>query len=190
MHPKGAAQRDAIVQAANRQFYEHGYGQTSFSDIAKAARFNRGNFYHYFKTKDAILAAVVEARKARIAAQLTEWEDANPNPRDRLKRLARMLVHDGADVARFGCPMGTLSAELAKGDKASLEGVRAMFDQFIDWAAAQFAALGAGADAPDHARRLLARMQGVALLSHLYGDAAFLTRESDAIADDIDHWRP
>ncbi|MFM2281198.1 MAG: hypothetical protein RLZZ444_3429, partial [Pseudomonadota bacterium] len=54
--------RDEIVQVADRLFYEQGFDSTAFADIAEAVGISRGNFYHHFKTKDDILAAVIALR--------------------------------------------------------------------------------------------------------------------------------
>lgn len=56
--------RQRIVDAASRQFYEHGSEATPFTAIAEAVGISRGNSYCHFTTKDEILAAVVEARVA------------------------------------------------------------------------------------------------------------------------------
>ncbi|MDH5192012.1 MAG: TetR/AcrR family transcriptional regulator, partial [Gammaproteobacteria bacterium] len=57
MGAKGEANRQHIVDVADNLFYQKGYNQTSFTDIAEASEIPRGNFYYYFKTKDEILLA-------------------------------------------------------------------------------------------------------------------------------------
>lgn len=54
--------RARIVSAADDLFYRRGFENTSFSDIADAVEISRGNFYHHFKSKDAILDAVIQHR--------------------------------------------------------------------------------------------------------------------------------
>ncbi|MGD9385294.1 MAG: TetR/AcrR family transcriptional regulator, partial [Thioalkalispiraceae bacterium] len=49
MGNKGEAIRQRIVAAADQLFYQHGYENTSFSDIADAVGISRGNFYYHFK---------------------------------------------------------------------------------------------------------------------------------------------
>jgi len=180
MYSKGEDQKQTIVEAANRLFYERGYGQTSFTDIAKAADFPRGNFYHYFKSKDDILKAVIEARSQRIAARLAQWDAEIEAPMERLIRFVHILPDEVADVVRFGCPMGTLNTEFAKGVRQNLPLARDMFDTFRTWLEAQFRALGQD-DPTALARELLVRTQGAALLAHVYGDAELLAAETRAI---------
>jgi len=71
---KGEKTRADIVECAKQLFYEHGYDGTSFSDIVNASGLYRGNIYHYFKTKDDILKAVIDQRLEEFRALLTHWE--------------------------------------------------------------------------------------------------------------------
>jgi AcrR family transcriptional regulator len=55
-----ATRRDAFLDAAEGLIRTKGYEQTSIQDILDAAGASRGAFYHYFDSKDALLAAVVD----------------------------------------------------------------------------------------------------------------------------------
>ena len=76
MGTKGSANRQRIVEAADHLFYSRGYNQTSFSDISDETGIPRGNFYYYFKTKEDILAAVVESRLADFKQLLSHCEES------------------------------------------------------------------------------------------------------------------
>lgn len=184
MYEKGQKQRRAIVKAANRVFYEKGYGATSFSDIAAASGLHRGNFYHYFRSKSEILDAVIALRLETARALLAGWDDEIAAPLDRLQRFARILPNEAADVVRYGCPMGSLNGELAKDARPLLPVSRAMFDLFLGWLETQFRAMGYTETAPAYARRLLALTQGAALIAQVYDDPEFIQRE----AGDISAW--
>lgn len=170
---QGETVRREIVEAANRLFYHRGYNQTSFSDIAEAAGIPRGNFYYYFKSKDDILGAVIDARIERIRALLAEWDAAELDPRQRIKRFAQMIRGSEKDLLRYGCPMGSLNIELGKAQPALKARAKKMFDLFIDWLTRQLAALGQ-ADAARLALQAMGRMQGVAVMTQVYGDREFL----------------
>lgn len=168
--------RREIVAAANHLFYHRGYNRTSFSDIAAAAGIPRGNFYYYFKSKDDILGAVIDARIERIRAALAEWDAAGSDPRQRLKRFAQMIRNSEKDLVRYGCPMGSLNIELGKAQPALKAKAKKMFDLYRDWLAVQLAALG-HEDASSAALRLLGRAQGVAVLTQVYGDRDYLREQ-------------
>lgn len=187
MGEKGAINRQRIVEAANRLFYQRGYNQTSFSDIAEAAGLSRGNFYYYFKTKDDILAAVIHHRLDAIRAMLAEW-DGNPEPRERLKRYARILLRSEGDILRYGCPMGSLTVELSKTQLALHSQAAEMFTLFREWLERQLRRLGREHDAPFLALHLLAVTQGISLIGNVYSDPDYLEQEVarlEAWVDDL-----
>lgn len=52
--------RAAIVEAAYRCMARHGYERTTTALICKSAGVSSGTFFHYFPTKAAVLAAILE----------------------------------------------------------------------------------------------------------------------------------
>jgi AcrR family transcriptional regulator len=178
--------RQHIVAAANQLIYERGFNDTTFSDIADASAVPRGNFYYYFKSKDEILRAVIEARTTRIRQTLADWETQNTDPKRRLRRFVDMVLSEEQAIVRFGCPMGTLNAELGK-TQAELQQLAAgMFDLFLEWLKLQFQALGHGQRSHSLAQHMLAVVQGVALVAYASGDARFLRREMTQLKEWID----
>ncbi|WP_026186360.1 TetR/AcrR family transcriptional regulator [Thioalkalivibrio thiocyanodenitrificans] len=171
---RGAENRERIVAAADRLFYERGFQATSFSDIAEVAGVPKGNFYYYFKTKDALLEGVIEWRRSCLKALLDNLNRTYDEPRPRLMALLQGLCAGEDDIVRYGCPMGTLSAELCKTGHPLRARAQALLEIIRDWIAAQLEAMGQ-ADAPELAREIQTRSQGVTLLAHAYGDHGMLT---------------
>lgn len=170
--------RERIVEAADGLFYERGYEHTSFADIAGAVGLSRGNFYYHFDAKDKILAAVIERRMERTRALLDTWEAEGKGPLERIGCFIHILVANRAKIESYGCPVGTLNAELAKLEHGAREGARGLFTLFREWLKGQFEALGKEeAEADGLAMRVLAQSQGVAALSQAYKDQAFVDRE-------------
>jgi len=176
--------RDQIIAAADRLFYRQGYERTSFSDIADVVRISRGNFYYHFKSKDEILDAVIEARLAEVRTMLGNWEQREEDPAGRIRSFIRMLLANRTDIKRFGCPVGTLSAELAKLNHPAQPEASGLFGLFRAWLRQQFVLLGREADADALAMHLLAWSQGVASLANALRDDAFIQRE----VAEIDAW--
>jgi TetR/AcrR family transcriptional repressor of nem operon len=52
--------RGAIVAAAEQLFRERGVDAVGLVELMKAAGFTRGGFYNHFRSKDALVAAVME----------------------------------------------------------------------------------------------------------------------------------
>ena len=176
------ATRDHIVEAADRLFYRQGYEHTSFADIADTVRISRGNFYYHFKSKDAILDAVIAARLAGTRTMLERWEIDGETPEDRIRSFIHMLIANRADIKRYGCPVGTLCTELAKLNHAAQPEAKSLFTLFRTWLRRQFALLGRP-DADVLAMHLLARSQGVATLASAFHDEAFIREEVQQMCD-------
>ena len=175
MGNKGESNRQRIVAAADQLFYQRGYNQTSFRDISDETGIPRGNFYYYFKTKEDILGAVVDSRVHSFEAMLEECDASTDDPRKRIHCFADMLSSAEDKVLHAGCPIGTLSSELAKDDESYQDMSRAVFVVVRKWLTKQFNALGV-ADSDDKAMDLLARMQGATVMACAFDDRKFLRR--------------
>ena len=99
--------RQEIVEKADLLFYQRGFENTSFADIADAVGISRGNFYYHFKTKDDILKEVIAHRAAKTQGMLDAWALKGRTPIERLKCFAQMLIDNRKDIQRLGCPVGT-----------------------------------------------------------------------------------
>lgn len=175
------ATREHIVRAADDLFYKQGYQHTSFADIADAVRISRGNFYYHFKSKDEILAAVIDARVAERRRMLKQWEAEQDTPAGRIRCYVNIVITNEADIENYGCPVGTLTTELSKLGHGSLESATGIFTLFRTWLGEQFAALGRAGDADELAMHVLAASQGIATMSNAYQDREFVRREVDRL---------
>lgn len=66
--------RRAVLDTARRLFAERGYAGASLQDIADAAGVTKANVYYYFRTKDAILDALLEERISSLENALATAE--------------------------------------------------------------------------------------------------------------------
>lgn len=177
-HMNHNSTRARIVQSADDLFYRHGFGSTSFADIADAVGISRGNFYHHFKSKDQILASVIALRTERTHGMLEHWENESSTPEQRIGSFIRILIANRANIMRHGCPVGTLCSELTKLDHEAKAEAGEIFGLFRFWLRDQFALTGMQrAEADRCALHLLARSQGVATLASAIRDPGFLERE-------------
>lgn len=186
MARKSERTRQRIVEAANRLFYHQGYHNTSFSDVVRAAGVPRGNIYYYFKTKDAILHAAIDYRLERIRSMLEGWNDQFRTPIERLQRFVALLDDTSEALVQYGCPMGSLNAELGKTDLALQEHAAQLFQVFQEWLTDQFAELGYAGRANELALRVMAIGQGISMMAHVHHDTNLLKRERQRLGRWID----
>jgi TetR/AcrR family transcriptional repressor of nem operon len=87
-----AARRNAILDAAERAIATRGYEQMAMTDLHSQLGISSGAFYHYFDSKSALLAAVVE-RMGDLAEQavLPVMRDPALGAVDRLNRFFSTL---------------------------------------------------------------------------------------------------
>ncbi|TMD00239.1 MAG: TetR/AcrR family transcriptional regulator [Chloroflexi bacterium] len=175
--------RERLVAAAIQLLHQHGTERTTLADIAKAADVPAGNVYYYFKTKDDVIAAVIEAHAQEIRTTLAWIDSRHRSPKSRLKAFVRQFAARSETVAQHGCPLGSLCSELDKRLTEPTFAVAQLMSLPIEWAEQQFRALERR-DAHDLAVDLLAAYEGSALLANTMRDPDVLSRA----AGRLDHW--
>jgi TetR/AcrR family transcriptional regulator, transcriptional repressor for nem operon len=173
--PPGKRQR--LITAASQLLHQQGVEKTTLADIAQAADVPAGNVYYYFKTKDDIIAAVIEARVQQAQAALAAIDASHRSPKSRLKTLVSEYAGQSEVIALHGCPLGSLCSELDKRPATPDFAVAELMRVPITWAEEQFRALGRR-DARDLAVSLMAAYEGSALLANTFRDPGILTREA------------
>ena len=175
--------RERLVAAAIQLLHQQGIERTTLADIANVADVPAGNVYYYFKTKDDVIAAAIEAHAQQIKTTLASIEGRHRTARGRLKAFVRELSAQSEVVAQYGCPLGSLCSELDKRVTGASLQVAELMRLPIEWMEAQFRSLGRR-DAHDLALELLAAYEGSALLANTMRDPSVLSRA----ARRLDHW--
>lgn len=168
--------RERLTNAARHLIHATGYTQTTLADIAQAAEVPLGNVYYYFKTKDALGQAVIEAQ-LREFEQLSLELDRLNDPQARIEGFLSMLVLQSEAIAAHGCPVGGLCIELNKGDSPLSVQANSLLQAQLDWLAEQFRQMGKTEEAPEWALQLLVELQGAAVLAQAFKDPKLFTRQ-------------
>lgn len=163
-----AGKRLQLIEAAKVLLHRQGLQRTTLAEVAGRAGIPPGNVYYYFRTKEALAAAVIASHLEALGRLFAGWEAAHPDPRDRLRALVRMPLGEARQILDFGCPHGSLCQELEKlGARSALARAGAqLLGIYLRWAERQFRALGQGQEAAPLARDLVASLQGTLLLAH------------------------
>lgn len=163
-----AGKRSKLVTAAVDQIYRQGVARTTLADIAEAAGVPLGNVYYYFKTKDALIEAVVRAHVDQLRSELATLAHRHRTPHTRLKGLVESLGNRQDAIAVYGCLYGSLSLELAKGTQGSDPWAAALLEETLTWVETQFREMGRR-DASHLAVEFVAAYQGAAVLCSALG---------------------
>lgn len=176
--------REKIISKADDLFYKNGFNNTSFTDISDAVGISRGNFYYHFKTKDDILAAVIEYRKEIIRDMLQRWNEENDSATSRLSSYVDMMIGLKDNISQHGCPVGSVCSELIKLKNINQSNATEMITLFREWMIGQFTALGYSQQQADQfAMHLLSRTQGISLMANAFADEGFLLREMSQLKE-------
>ncbi len=176
--------RDRLVAAAVQLLHQQGIERTTLADIAQLADVPAGNVYYYFKTKDDVVAAVVDAHVQQVRSTLASIDDGHRTPKARLKALVHELSGQSEIVAQFGCPLGSLCSEVDKRIDAPVFAVAELMLVIIGWAEEQIRDIGHVGEARGLAVDLLAAYQGSALLANTLRDPKVLSGS----ARRLDRW--
>lgn len=124
---RGSATRRRIVDAAAGLMYERGVARTSLDDVRAATATSKSQLYHYFRDKDDLVLAVIDAQSSAVLgyherlladastlADLRAWADS-------------LVAHQRENVGVGGCPIGSLSSELADSHEPARRALAATF---------------------------------------------------------------
>jgi AcrR family transcriptional regulator len=84
-----ASRRDQLIRASARLFREKGYHGTSVRDIAAATGMQSGSWVYHFRTKQDILASVMEEGLARALERIEAIGARDLEPREKFRALVR-----------------------------------------------------------------------------------------------------
>jgi AcrR family transcriptional regulator len=77
--------REHVVQSARQVFARYGYKKTVLDDISREAKKGKSTIYYYFKSKDEIFKAVVDAETEIRQAAINEQINSIDDPQQKLR---------------------------------------------------------------------------------------------------------
>jgi TetR/AcrR family transcriptional regulator, transcriptional repressor for nem operon len=190
---RGRASRERIVERAAELFAGRGISATSLDEVLAAAGAGKGQFYHYFRSRDELAAAAVGFRCAQVVSGLTEALGAVSS----LAGLEQALADYVAGFEQSGlpgCPIGTLASEVAGRNEDARLQAAAGFDAWERLLAQalermrQRGELRADAEPARMATGLLAILEGGMVLSQARKDIASLQVAVEAGLSQVRAW--
>ena len=125
---KGAETRLRIIRTAADLFHKQGARSTSPDQVIEASRTGKGQFYHYFKSKEGLIHEVLQTYLSEIKTgtspvnyEINSWRD--------LEKwfLAHLELQKHYEMTR-GCPFGTLGNEVTENDELIRQDVSLIFE--------------------------------------------------------------
>ncbi len=124
--------RDRLVEAALQLFLVKGYEATGIAEILRETGINSGSLYYFFKTKEALLVAVLERYVELLDPMVIEPAFATTDdPIERvfavMEGYRQMLL---MTECRQGCPIGNLALEMSEKSDVVREKIALNFTQW------------------------------------------------------------
>jgi AcrR family transcriptional regulator len=125
---RGAETRRRILRVAADLFHKQGVRATSPDEVIEASATGKGQFYHYFKSKEGLVHEVLQAHleaiqagTAPVAYEIHSWQD--------LERWfqAHLDLQQGFRMTR-GCPFGTIGNEVTENDELIRQDLSLIFE--------------------------------------------------------------
>jgi len=167
--------RQHIIELAAQVVYRQGFKGTSVENVLEIAGVGKGNFYHYFRSKDELGIAIIgEMEKWLNGAPGDEVFSPSKSPSQRLTDYLAYIAEQ-RHHENHGDPLGNLASEL--GDtEPFVKPLRKALDSLID----RFEALvsefalerGAQVEARSIARSLVGHIHGLSIGYKVDRDAA------------------
>ena len=170
---KGADTRLRIIQAAAELFHKQGVGATSPDQIIEASGTGKGQFYHYFKSKEGLVHEVLQSHldairtgAAPLKYEIESWQDLEQ------WFLAQVALQRRFGMTR-GCPFGTIGNEVTENDELIRQDLSLIFEVVKNKLAAFFikekakGRLSKDADEDQMADFCIATIQGAMLMGKI-----------------------
>lgn len=120
-----------IRDAAVSQFCEHGYAGSSLQHVADAVGMHKATLYHYFESKELLLADILDFAHDQIAEIRDSVDEMDARPVERLRALLTRQTYwylENVDLARVTFHEWTnVGPELIEGQTEK----RRAFDKFL-----------------------------------------------------------
>ncbi|GAA2785176.1 transcriptional regulator AmtR [Mycolicibacterium pallens] len=149
----GTTARDEILDAAAELFTTRGYASTSTRAIAEAVGIRQASLYHYFKTKDELLSALLHQTVTPTLTFLAALDHDSP-----ARTLHALAAFDGAQLLTSRWNLGALYLlpELREARLAAFWTERERLRRaYLDLSRTVLAATGVAEDAADLPFRLV-----------------------------------
>jgi len=166
--------KDQILDAASRLISVRGYHCTSLDDVLRESGVGKGNFYHYFRSKEELGYAILDRIVGGFVERTLEPSFSDPSlaPLEQIHGFFDRVVESLRERNCVGgCPMGNLASELSdvhEGFRQRLAEVFTLWRERVSGALAQAqrrAEFSARAEPAKVAQFIVASLQGAILMT-------------------------
>jgi TetR/AcrR family transcriptional repressor of nem operon len=172
--PKVKTDKKTIILNAIEVFRLKGYHATSMSDLAAACSLQKGSFYHYFPSKEALMTEVLSyVQESLTHSVFSVVKESEKPPKLQLeillKRLGKVLLKQ-----KGGCIIGNTTLETTANGGVFNVQLKAIFDEWTSALHGIFLSEYSDATALRLAQQTIMEFEGAVMFSQLYENDQFL----------------
>jgi len=181
--------KEEIVRKAIIVFRKQGYNKTSMRDLAQACGLQKGSFYHYFSSKEAlmleVLTTLLEYYRKKIFAIAYEVE---------MSPLARLQAFFDQQAPIFtqdlaGCLFGNITLETISVEAEFRRVLQAFFEDWTGAFAHLFVQAGASEEeAIKAARQTVMQIEGALMMMRVFQDIKLLGSACNWALERLKRW--
>lgn len=181
--------REHILTSAQRLVQQRGFNGFSYADVAQEVGIRKASLHHHFASKTDLGLALIDTYTDQFGQELRRISVAQSDALDKLKAYAT-LYRGTLDQDRM-CLCGMLSSEALTLDAALLPKLKQFFALNTDWLTEVLAAgkssgtLFYEGSAADHARLILATLQGALMICRSTADTAAFDQTTALMLKDL-----
>jgi len=127
-----------IIDSAFELMYAQSYAEVGVAAICEKADVKKGSFYHFYKSKQELAIAVLEAKFWEYKESILDTTFTGKlSPLDEIALFAEKIYQFQADVKAatgnvLGCPFGNIALELSSQDEAIRSKIEHIFTRSMD----------------------------------------------------------
>lgn len=183
--PRTSDGRERLIEAGVELFSQRPYGSIGVAELCSRAGVNKGSFYYFFASKEALALAVIDRH---WTWQKGVWAGILDGPESLLERLrglfdatAQMQVDAVTGTGWVaGCLFGNLALEVSSQNEPVRLRLQEIFDEQIAMISSRLASavesgdLQSVTDVDAAAKAIVAQLEGLVLFAKVFNDPSQL----------------
>ena len=172
--------RERLLAAATGLFSERAYNSVGVAEIAARAGVQKGSFYYFFPSKEALALAVIDEHWEAQRSQWTQILDGDGTAIEHLRAIFDATSQQQVAALRgtgtvTGCLFGNLALEVSSVSAAMQERLQEIFEEQVTMISDRLrTAVAAGEvevdDVRATAKAIVAQLEGLVLFAKLFND--------------------
>ncbi|MFI2487387.1 TetR/AcrR family transcriptional regulator [Promicromonospora kroppenstedtii] len=183
--PRTSDGRERLIEAGVELFSQRPYGSIGVAELCTRAGVNKGSFYYFFASKEALALAVIDRHWTWQKGVWAGILDGSGSLLDRLRGLFDATAQMQVDAVTgtgwvAGCLFGNLALEVSSQNEPVRLRLQEIFDEQIAMIASRLASavesgeLQSVADVDGAAKAIVAQLEGLVLFAKVFNDPSQL----------------